>query len=714
MRVAILGCGAIVVREKEQEWLFGAPVGIKDELEKIGLEVPKYIFTTKLRSPGIGNLGPRVIFKEEPLRLNGFSATPVPHRHGTDYIIDSGDARILFSERGDVSSEDVNGFHLAIIKNKHRSDKFDDKVITWPWPDTEVIIKNSTIYPIEESIKEWSSIEDIPSNLKKIDDVSLTVPQANFIAKIAKSTAEEEDDENWAIGISAFKKAYKKDGDKWVKAEIVEKEKIDPVKKSDDKEDELIVVADSESVKEYDEGKPIPRILDILTADLHKAYNDCSDKLFKTGYLSQDERMKIASAIGSGLKAFRTDLSNEEFSTRRVNLYDMGNSHKEFLILKELIPNIPDNIDEYWSTVYKDDKQIERWATISSVAVWDRQDELFTTKAMDWAINFAKLINYKGPLRFRHVPGLDGGDCDTQVRVGDFLFESGTFRDTPMGRKLKSKIKDPEYRISLGLAYAKEDIINNAYKRAAIFERSLTKQPAVPVTSVITYKEDITMNILTEAELKDIASELDMDYSEVKEMYEDALTGKKHPLALKEFKEVVYKAANNGGATVALDDDDEEDEEEMEYTKKDMKDILSNLSSEEFQSLKEMVAEVDIETSHKDESEDKVTQLESLISQQGNLILEQTKAMQGLANALVGNQTNSGANQAVAEFLQQVPRNKANQFVSTTTKSQTPVGGVDESVLLKLKEIEESLKDIKSPGVNSVYDQFTSRSLNRG
>jgi len=154
MRIVALKEGSVVVSAKEQSWLFGAPEGIKEALDNSGIEVPSVVFTTSLRSPGIGHLNKAVLrFKEQPLRMNGLSATPLSRKHGTDYVVDSGEAKILFSERGDVSTEDTESYHLAIIKNKHRADGLGNHVITWPWNDTEYLIQEGVVTPQETSFK---------------------------------------------------------------------------------------------------------------------------------------------------------------------------------------------------------------------------------------------------------------------------------------------------------------------------------------------------------------------------------------------------------------------------------------------------------------------------------------------------------------------------------------------------------------------------------
>lgn len=691
MRIVILKEGSIVVSDKQESWLFGAPEGIKDALDKSGIEIPSVVFTTALRSPGIGHLNKAVLrFKEQPLRMNGLSALPLSRKHGTDYVVDSGDAKILFSERGDVSTEDTEGYHLAIIKNKHRADGLGDHVITWPWPDTEYLIQEGVVTHQESSLKEIVEKDMVSKEEANYQAVGGTdAKSCANCAYYANSKCSKVEGDIAPGGIS----------DLWVaKEETVEKESSIDLDSSD-------IPLDQD--KEYVDGKPIPRIIDILTANLHKAYNDTSDHLFKLGYLSQDERLAVAGSIGDGLDAFRRTIGKEEFCERAVDKWDV-----EIPVYKETIQ------------VYKDSKGNDRWASISSVAMWDRQGEFFTTKAMDWAIAFSKLTGYKGPLRFKHVPGLDGGDCDTQFRIGDYLFESGTFRDNSVGNRMKEILKSSdEYQISLGLAFAKEDLNNGLYQRAAIFERSMTKKPAVPVTSIMT--KELEMKIMTEEELKQAAEEFGMDLQEVKTMYERALASG-NPLNSQGLKEAL-KTSGLGAANVTNDEDDDKEEG---YTKEQMKEILESLSVAEFKELQGLIAEFKEEEPEEEDDEeedleklspkDKMAALrakkkeDTRIESLEKLVIQQTKAMEGLASALTGQKNTQDVASAVSSFLSQVPREQANRFVSTQTKQQD-ISIDDDAMMTKFKAVmEEVLKKNQAAGPQAIYDQFTSQHLNKG
>lgn len=787
MRVAILDCGAVVVRDKEQSWLFGAPSGVKEALDAAGIDVPSVVFTTALRSPGFGGLGPVMRLKEAPLNMNGLTAKPIPHPDGADYAIESEAGRILFSERGSVSVKDIRDYDLAIIKNKHRADKFGDNVITWPWPNADYLLNAGELTRQDEvQLKVWASMDDVPDNLKKVDGAALSLDQANFLARVAEASGEG-GKENWAIAHSQFKKSYKKEGDSWVKREkamdmmsqeaanyepkggegvhccacctcyckdmtctMVEGEiapngvcslwehDVTPAAVSTPPPDytymEAATDSNGSSTKEYAGDRPIPRIVDIITAALHKAYNDTSDKLFSVGYLSQDERLKIAGSIGEGLDAFRNAIKDEGFAERAVDKWDAD----------QLIQTNK----ESWTHIYKSERNNAwRWVTITSTASWDRQGELLSTKAMDWAIGFAKLTGFKGPLRYKHIPGLDGGHCDTQLRVGDFLFESGTFDDTPLGLAMRSKLKDnPElWQISPGLAFAKGDLVNGVYKRAAIFERSMTQRPANPFTIILHKEDEAEMKIMTEAELKQAAGELGMEYEEVKMMYERALAAGSGPMGLKEFKEVVEKATGTnasgfpGGANSTHDKKDEDEGAQL-------KEAIDALDETELKALFGLVGETMKEKGMKmskadmeammDENEDEemagedkpkskkkadepaaaesteLDTLKSLVTEQTKLLQEQTKALGELTQALANGTSADKVESAVAKLLNAAPRRQAPTFASQRTKSEEQQLPDDSVVAKRLAAIEQALKE-HMPAGKGIYDAFTSTRLNQ-
>ena len=87
-----------------------------------------------------------------------------------------------------------------------------------------------------------------------------------------------------------------------------------------------------------------------------------------------------------------------------------------------------------------------RWASISSVAIKDKEFEIVTEKAQDDAITHARETGDYGELDLVHVPETDVGDCDFMARAGKRLIEGGTWRDTPMAQgAIKAIQADPDY-----------------------------------------------------------------------------------------------------------------------------------------------------------------------------------------------------------------------------------------------------------------------------
>lgn len=586
MRVAILSVGAVMVRENGTSWLFGAPKNIFGHLKEEGIDPPSCVFSTQLRAPGLGSMGAGILrFKEEPLRMNDLQAKPIAQKHGTDYEITSEGARIFFSERGDVSVKDVEGYDLAIVRNKHRPDEFGDNVITWPWPAATYLIDANKAHPVLTEatvrVKVWSAIEDVPDNLKKMDGTSLTLEQANQVAKVAAASGEGEGKENWAIAISQFKKGHTKKDGSWVKRE------------------------------------------------------------------------------------------------------------------KE------DSQSGHWTTVYKTEDGEWRWASITSAAILDRQGEYLSPKAMKFAIKMAEVIG-RGPLRFRHIPGLDGGDCDTQLNVGEFLFEGGNFRDTPVGLAMRRKMqRDPSWQMSAGLLFAAKDLLHGTFfKRAIIFERSMTKAPAVPTTAVLTSGGMMTLNPLTEEQLKEAAAELELPLAEVEALHKQAIENGATPFSFKEFTEAALKAMKKGAD--AEEDEEEEGEEEespeerFEKRKKALKDALADMTEAERKEVRFALDEVD--------------ESPAVLNEVRVLVKENTKAIQAILQHLEGQETTTDA---LAKMLAGTPKKQAAQFVSRMKGDDEEQGGVDDdSVAATLKEVREMLAAQKA-GPEQFYNMFTSTELNR-
>lgn len=126
--------------------------------------------------------------------------------------------------------------------------------------------------------------------------------------------------------------------------------------------------------------------------------------------------------------------------------------------------------------VYRDLEGDLRWLSLSSNAFEDLDKELFTTKALEEAIEHADKTGERGPLLIYHVPSAEIGQCDYQAMAGRFLVESGTFDDTPLGRKAVEYFtnSDEEHQVSIGYQYHLGDEEDGVYDWTRIIERSVT------------------------------------------------------------------------------------------------------------------------------------------------------------------------------------------------------------------------------------------------
>jgi len=131
--------------------------------------------------------------------------------------------------------------------------------------------------------------------------------------------------------------------------------------------------------------------------------------------------------------------------------------------------------------VFRDKAGHDRWLAFSSNAFRDREGEVFTTKALQTAVEEADKTGHHGTLRLFHVPSSDVGTCDFQEVVGRFLVESGIFDDTDKGRRAAQyfKASDQDYGVSIGYRYEKADRADKVYDWLEIFERSVAPRSAV-------------------------------------------------------------------------------------------------------------------------------------------------------------------------------------------------------------------------------------------
>ena len=87
-----------------------------------------------------------------------------------------------------------------------------------------------------------------------------------------------------------------------------------------------------------------------------------------------------------------------------------------------------------------------RWWAVSSVAIRDKEGEVVSERAYDDAIQFATEKSAYGDLDLVHIDGTSVGECDSMVRLGKLLIESGTMPDTHRAKGVVKAIQsDPDY-----------------------------------------------------------------------------------------------------------------------------------------------------------------------------------------------------------------------------------------------------------------------------
>jgi phage FluMu protein Com len=88
----------------------------------------------------------------------------------------------------------------------------------------------------------YSNVQDAPKNIRSLGGKSLTLEQVNWIANVADGIPEGKVDNPWAVAIAQFKRAYKIDGNGWVKRQE-EKQSGLYIEKQDDGRYEIVAVS---------------------------------------------------------------------------------------------------------------------------------------------------------------------------------------------------------------------------------------------------------------------------------------------------------------------------------------------------------------------------------------------------------------------------------------------------------------------------------------
>jgi hypothetical protein len=192
------------------------------------------------------------------------------------------------------------------------------------------------------------------------------------------------------------------------------------------------------------------------------------DNITSDNESSTDEKVN---AIQSAASEYKSRLSAVEYSDK--TLWD---KLKSFLKSKTDEPEVvePEQLSKSFK-VFKDKQGKYRWVAFSSNSFEDLERELFSTKALEEAVEYAEKADERGPLLLFHVPEAEIGHCDFQAVQGRFLIESGTFDDTPLGKKALDYFinSDEEHQVSIGYKYVDGDEKDGIYDWFRFRERSV-------------------------------------------------------------------------------------------------------------------------------------------------------------------------------------------------------------------------------------------------
>jgi ubiquinone biosynthesis protein UbiJ len=236
-----------------------------------------------------------------------------------------------------------------------------------------------------------------------------------------------------------------------------------------------------------------------------------------------------ASAVGAATTEFQNRLNkltlkeakalaDAEKAGRRINSAKLGLFERIVKDLKDFMSwaSYDDGRDDDEKAlevpsafkVFRDKAGDLRWLSYSSNAFEDLDKELFTTDALKEAVAYGDKTGERGPLLIYHVPSAVIGQCDYQAVIGRILVESGTFDDTPLGKKATEYFEttDREHQVSVGFKYNPGDEKDGVFDWLVVVERSTTPygKAANPWTEFRITGGKAAMDKEKEAELKRI------------------------------------------------------------------------------------------------------------------------------------------------------------------------------------------------------------------
>jgi len=354
----------------------------------------------------------------------------------------------------------------------------------------------------------YSSLAE--SRIKKLNGVSLTLAQVNWIARVADGIPEGEVENSWAVAIASFKKSYVVKGGKWMK-----RKKGDVAK---------MLLQANRKERGQDQGVGGPRQGDAGTdacvcpecghTSSHKRGTPCADI--------------TCPECGAKMQGANT------------------------------------------ASVEKKDDGRYRIITISTAALEDKEGETFSIGAIDYDIAQANKLGDYPEFRVFHQPGLAIGMVEKMRRVGIFAVDEGTSYDDPFSIDVCEKMlrdnDDGIWKVSRGfkvyeasgfcptcgeglvfslkhmvagfrcpscgevyLGY-KRTLKDVHFRKARTFDVTVTDVPAVPWTSAAAFRlGDVKEISMTKKQLREKLVAAGVD--------EDAIDARLKTLNAKQLKE---------------------------------------------------------------------------------------------------------------------------------------------------------------------------------
>jgi len=331
----------------------------------------------------------------------------------------------------------------------------------------------------------YAKLSDAPANIRKLDDVALTLAQVNWIANVAEGLDPDEVENVWAVAIGQFKKSFVIRGGKWVKREQEEKrmsisESIRSLTKW--------LLGDDDEFGKWSPAILAPKEIETETKDLSL----------------RDIRSMIQDRIGP--RPLETIVSEDRAWVEAI----YPDTRKGYVILEKAgrLYRADYTIGDDGEMTLTEAKEVEityetktrkgvdvgikvfevdgeaHWAAMTTNAFEDLEEETFETKVLEDYVaavgtgevpaEFLAVLkerglptNPHGELWFAHIPHSRIGEPIWKGMHDHFLLEIGKFDDTPPAKAAAEHLKDNgmDYRVSHGYLYMEGDRADKVYRK---------------------------------------------------------------------------------------------------------------------------------------------------------------------------------------------------------------------------------------------------------